>query len=412
MFPGKLTELYQEDSTVKTKNRIACFILTLCIILTLASTAFAVFDDSALTWDGKPDTLSRVAGILNYDMVDDDGDYKPLYHYFAKELWSKGLMLGSDGTFNLDKPLTRVEGIIMTLRLLGKEQEALEQKLPCPFTDVPDWAKYQVAFAAKNGITSGYSATIFGAGDEMTANQYLTFVLRAMGYDDKNGDFIWSSAADKALEIKLIGEPCREQYMRSNLFLRDNVAVISYVALFIVESKDGTMLGDGIIAQKPAGDAPSAMAANKPATEGKPADEKPTEEKPPVTGVDYEKFSVPQYESADASAARVTVKEADDRLFLAYSGSGYRTVEYKALLRASGFFSEGSISFEAEIVRSVSGGITSTGTKAWVCDWYSSGNLHVVFGQVGDAFIVRIYQGEVDTFSSNGLRSFYAIMKS
>ena len=73
---------------------------------------------------------------------------------------------------------------------------------------------------------------------------------------------------------------------------------------------------------------------------------------------------------------------------------------------------QGTINFEAEIARSVTGGTTSIGSKAWVCDWYSSGDLHVVFGRVGDAFIVRIYQGEVDTFSANGLRTFYGIMKS
>jgi hypothetical protein len=381
----------------------------------LAASVLAAFDDSKLTWDGKPASLSGIADMLEYDMVDANGYYKPLYYYFAKELWNKGLLLGSDGTFNLDKPLTRVEGIIMTLRLLGKEQEALDLKLPCAFADVPEWAKYQVAYAAKNGITSGYSATVFGAGDPMTANQYITFVLRAMGYSDQNGDFIWSSAADKALEIKLIGDPCREQYMRSNLFLRDNVAVISYNALFSVKSKDGSMLGGNIAAQSPVGDVPYATAADKAAagkTEEKPTEAKPTEVKPPVTGTNYESFDVPQYESVDGSAVRNTVKEAGDRLFLAYSGSEYKTSEYKELLRASGFFSEGSINFEAELVRSVSGGITSIGAKAWVCDWYSSGNLHVVFGQVGEAFIVRIYQGEVNTFSANGLRSFYAIIKS
>lgn len=151
----------------------------------------------------------------------------------------------------------------MTLRLLGKEQAAMDAKLSCQFTDVPDWAKYQVAYAAREGITSGYSATVFGAGDAVSANQYLTFVLRAMGYDDKNGDFVWSSAADKALAINLIGAPCREQYMRSNLFLRDNAAMISYNGIFQAKCKDGTMLSASTTGQKPTGAVPSATAADK-----------------------------------------------------------------------------------------------------------------------------------------------------
>ncbi len=387
----------------------------LCMILAMQAalpiTAFAAFDNTGLTWDGKATTLSDIAQKLDYDMVDANGNYKDMYYYYATGLWEKGLLLGSDGTFNLDKPITRVEGVIMTLRLLGKEQEAMNAKLPCPFTDVPTWAKYQVAYATKQGITSGYSATVFGANDPMTANQYITFVLRVMGYSDKNGDFIWSSAADKALEIGLIGVPCREQYMRSNLFLRDNVAVISYNALYSVKCKDGKMLGDTVTGVKPTGSVPYATALAKAAAEAKPED-KHKDEKPAVTGTNYAQFSVPQYESADTAAVCKTVKDESNKLFLAYSDSGYKTADYKELLVSTGFSSQGTINFEATTVSKVSGGIAYSGTQAWVCDWYAKGDIHVVFGRVGNAFIVRIYEGEVDTWSANGLRSFYQIIKS
>ena len=239
----------------------------ICAQILAPVSAFAAYDDSSLTWDGKAATLSGIAKELGYDMADANGDYKPLYYDSARELWNKGLLLGSDGTFSLDKPLTRAEGVIMALRLLGREQEAKDAQLPCAFTDVPEWAKYQVAYAAENGIASGYSATVFGANDAMTANHFITFVLRAMGYSDQGGDFVWNSAADKALEISLIGAPCREQYMRYNLFLRDNVAMISYNALFQAKCKDGSMLGDSITGQKPEGATPYATAAEKAAAE-------------------------------------------------------------------------------------------------------------------------------------------------
>ena len=41
---------------MKIKNRITCITLALCIALALAGSAFAAFDDSKLTWDGKPTT--------------------------------------------------------------------------------------------------------------------------------------------------------------------------------------------------------------------------------------------------------------------------------------------------------------------------------------------------------------------
>jgi hypothetical protein len=246
------------------KKRVGFVLCALiCAQMFAPISALAAYDDSKLTWDGRSVTLRDIAKELGYDMVYANGDYKPLYYGSAQDLWNKGLLLGSDGSFNLDKPLTRVEGVIMTLRLLGREQEAKDARLPCAFTDVPDWAKDQVAYAAKNGIVSGYSATVFGANDVMTANQLITFVLRAMGYSDQSGDFAWTGAADKALEIGLIGAPCREQYMRSNLFLRDNAVAISHNALFSAKCKDGSMLGAGIVVRKPEGAMPYATAAEK-----------------------------------------------------------------------------------------------------------------------------------------------------
>ena len=285
-----------------------------------------VFDDSHLTWDGKSATLKEIAKNLNYDMVYANGDYKPLYANSAQQLWNKGLMLGSDGVFNLDKPLTRAEGIIMTLRILGKEQEALNLKLPCPFTDVPAWAQYQVAYAAQNGIASGYSATVFGSNDPMTANQYITFVLRAMGYNDRNGDFVWSSAAEKALEIGLIGDSCRDQYMRSNLFLRDNVAVISYGALFSAKSKDGSLLGDKITAQMPAGSVPYSTLRIKQEASSNP---QPTPQEPaPAPSNNLANYEKHREDMLSIIRAVMSVRTAYESGKRPVSGNGY-TVKYK-----------------------------------------------------------------------------------
>ena len=252
-------------------KRIVCFALIFCMVLPLlsANTAFAASDSyfDNLTWDGQPATLREIYQNLLAlgsapSMIDGEGNYRVRHYSAATTLWENGLMLGSNNTFNLDRPLTRTEGVIMVLRLLGKEQEAIEQNLACPFTDVPAWAQAQIAYAAANGITSGYSTDIFGANDYMTANQYLTFVLRALGYTDRgeNPDFIWDKAADFALEIDLIDQPLRNMYMRSNLFLRDDVARVSWNAVFWVQTKDGNRLSSSITAQRPEGMPPYATA--------------------------------------------------------------------------------------------------------------------------------------------------------
>lgn len=158
--------------------------------------------------------------------------YEVQYGFAAEELWERGLFLGSNGSFNLDQPLTRVEGVTMIVRLLGKDAEAKSKSYPHPFSDVPDWADPYVGFCYNNNISKGISSTEFGSTQKMSAVQYLTLVLRALGYQDGEGlDFIWNKSPDKALEIGLIGEPCHTQYTTTDLFLRDNAAVIAFNAL-------------------------------------------------------------------------------------------------------------------------------------------------------------------------------------
>ncbi len=234
---------------------LLCVSITCMLFAPLSVLAAA---PTGLTWDGKPATLAEIAKNTGYDMIDAKGNYKPLYYFSATDLWKDGLFLGSNGCFDLDRPLTRAEGVAMIIRILGKDTEAKATTTPIAFTDVPPWAKPYVAYAVKNGIAKGNSATKFGSSAPMTAAQYITMVLRALGYKDGT-DFTWDKSYDKALEIGLIGEPCHKQYSRSNLFLRDNAAVIAHNALNYAPMKSGAMLKDTItMPGKPTGSMPTA----------------------------------------------------------------------------------------------------------------------------------------------------------
>lgn len=149
----------------------------------------------------------------------------------AGALWEQGLFLGNGGSFDLDKPLTRVAGAVMIVRLLGKEAEAKAGSYTTPFTDVADWAKQYVGYCYTNGIVNGTSENTFGSGNNMTAAQYLTLVLRALGYDDKAGDFSWDKAPEKALQVGMIDKEAYIQYTTTEQFLRDDAAGIAYAAL-------------------------------------------------------------------------------------------------------------------------------------------------------------------------------------
>lgn len=266
-------------------KRITILLLCLSLVLGLGTTAFAA-PPANLTWDGKPATLAEIdkncgyADFYGESMADANGNYNPLWYNCAKELWEKGLFLGSGGSFDLDNPLTRAEGVVMTIRLLGKETEAKATAYNAGFTDVPDWAKPYVAYAVKSGIANGYNATTFGANDPMTAAQFITLTLRAMGYQDGT-DFTWDKSYEKALAIKLFGKCEYEQYSRSNLFLRDDAVGIALNAVFYIPCKSGALLKDTIaMPGKPSGTVPTATRTDttkEPGTPGTPTIDKQTE---------------------------------------------------------------------------------------------------------------------------------------
>lgn len=128
---------------------------------------------------------------------------------FANALKSLGLFLGSDSGFELGRKPTRIEAVIMLIRLLGKEGEAKSGTYTHPFTDVPEWADSYIGYAYEKSLANGTGSTTFGT-EDATAQMFLTFVLRALGYQDdtKGGsDFSYDNAVDFAQSRGLVGGP-------------------------------------------------------------------------------------------------------------------------------------------------------------------------------------------------------------
>ena len=148
----------------------------------------------------------------------------------AQSLKGMGLFQGvSSYDFALDRAPTRAEALVMLLRLLGKEQEALDTKLPHPFLDTGDiaWADPYIGYAYTNGLTQGQSETQFGGKSTADAKTYLTFVLRALGYTEgENGDFTWDQPFALAGQLGLTPD-----LVQINGFRRADVVTVSYAAL-------------------------------------------------------------------------------------------------------------------------------------------------------------------------------------
>ncbi|MBR6014594.1 MAG: S-layer homology domain-containing protein [Firmicutes bacterium] len=122
----------------------------------------------------------------------------------AEGLKALGLFAGTNNGFELDRVPTRVEEVILLLRLLGNKDEDMKaySTANMPFTDVPAWAAGYVAYAYDNGLVSGVSENSFGTAVPATAQMFCTFVLRAMGFNDKESlgatDFTYAGAIEFA----------------------------------------------------------------------------------------------------------------------------------------------------------------------------------------------------------------------
>ncbi len=147
----------------------------------------------------------------------------------ADDLSEIGIFKGTDKGYELDREPTRLEAGVMLVRLLGGEDEALSLSYTAPFSDVPDWGKPYVQYLYDNGLTKGMSETEFGASDLCTTEQYVTFLLRVLGYTEgEDGDFEYGDDARwLAEEIRLLDGANYPWYG----FYRGNMAAITYTAL-------------------------------------------------------------------------------------------------------------------------------------------------------------------------------------
>lgn len=166
----------------------------------------------------------------------------------AQQLNQLGLFRGAgtnaDGSVNydLDRQPNRAEGITMLVRALGAgDQEGTAKNHP--YTDVPAWANGVVSYAQKKGLTKGVSATKFGADSPVTTAMYLTFMLRALGYQDGT-DFFWNTPWDAAVKAGVL--PAQTDW---TTLTRGEMVRITTAALFAPVKGTSTPLWQQLVSQ-------------------------------------------------------------------------------------------------------------------------------------------------------------------
>lgn len=173
--------------------------------------------------------------------------YKQQNVDMAFALSQMNLLAGTGSGFKLDRKAMRSEGLVMMLNFMGLAKEASKATGSIPFTDVHEWMKPYVVYAYKNGLTAGTSSTKFSPDALMSANEYVTFLLRAIGYQDGGKDFTWDTAVTKAknLGIYTAGE---YTYLTASPFVRDKMVYASFYMLNAQTKSSGKLL-DLLISQ-------------------------------------------------------------------------------------------------------------------------------------------------------------------
>ena len=182
-------------------KKLLSLFLSITLIFSLAPTMAFAADNEAIY---SADVLNAL-GLFDGTGTDENGN--PIY--------------------GLEQASTRQEAVTMLVRLLGKSEEALSRNWTMPFTDVVAWAKPYVGYAYANGLVSGTTKTTFGGNDKVTAAHYITFVLRALGYESGK-DFTWNKAWEFSDELLLTDGKYNEN---TKAFLRGDIAIISVSAL-------------------------------------------------------------------------------------------------------------------------------------------------------------------------------------
>lgn len=125
--------------------------------------------------------LTCSASAMSFPDVPKDSNYSTAIQYVSE----LGIMVGdSNGNFNPNGIVNRAEMATIVCRVLGQTENLSKSNV---FTDVPmeHWANANIGKASELGIIGGYGNGKFGPGDQVTFEQAVTMVVRAIGEGDR-----------------------------------------------------------------------------------------------------------------------------------------------------------------------------------------------------------------------------------
>jgi hypothetical protein len=139
----------------------------------------------------------------------------------AEALRAMGLVAGTGSGMELERLMTRSEGVILMLNLFGEKALADAYSTPSPFLDVNGtWAERGLSYAHSRGYVSGATPTTFLPNNLFSGDMFFTLILTALGYEGPR-DFQWNNALDFAARIGVIPQsfvaPARDHWNRDRM---------------------------------------------------------------------------------------------------------------------------------------------------------------------------------------------------
>jgi len=175
------------------------------------------------------------------------------YNAMAAALKTMHLFRGSftafGSGFDLELSPTRLQALIMFIRVLGEEEAALAYTGTTPFDDIApgtDAARY-VGYAYEKGYTNGYTTKLWKPANTVNVYQYTEFILRALGYSSAAN----TNLADTLERAQTAGvmTPTETSAMKNVTFLRAHLVYLSYYAMDVPVADTGISLREALISK-------------------------------------------------------------------------------------------------------------------------------------------------------------------
>ena len=171
-------------------KKIVSIILTFVLVVTLG--AGTVFADSRKNNSGKtmPPGLAK-QGKIPYGIAKKLFDDSNIFEWAEKaieKLGSKGLVKGWGGKFYPKQSVTKLESVVMALRIMGWEEKACSiYNLPKEYKGkkVQDWAVGYVTLAYEKGILDDVDMMYWNPTEPVKRFEVGKYVIRALGYEDE-----------------------------------------------------------------------------------------------------------------------------------------------------------------------------------------------------------------------------------